>query len=234
LITASLATPGKRANNARGMATVDFTIESDDKRRSPTGRGAADASTDADELPLFRFGLRQLLLFVAGISTIFAALALSQGLAALVVLLAVVVVMMHVFATALGSRLRARADRNSEFESSDRLPIEAIASASERTERLAAMKFDPRSPWHARGTTVLPWLRRLVIVAIAFGGVAGAVYLAATIGYRTSPAGVIVGGLSVAVLFGWIAFLSGSFYGVFRHGFREAVAEQQKQMPRDW
>jgi hypothetical protein len=216
------------------MATVDFTIESGDNGRSRTGRGAVHPSTCRDELPLFRFGLRQLLLFVAGISTIFAALALSHGLAALVVLLAVIVIIMHVFATALGNRLRARADRNNAFESSDRLPIEAIASASERSERLAAMKLDPRSPWHARGTTVLPWLRRLVIVAIACGGVAGAVYLAVTIGYRTSPAGVFVGGLSAAVLFGWIAFLSGSFYGVFRHGFREAVAEQQKQMPRDW
>jgi hypothetical protein len=32
----------------------------------------------------------------------------------------------------------------------------------------------------------------------------------------------------VAVLFGWFAFLFGSFYGVFRHGFREAAAEQAR------
>jgi hypothetical protein len=194
----------------------------------------SDSRNVPEELPLFRFGLRQLLYSIAGASAIFGALASSHGLAAAVLLLAIIIVLMHVFATSLGSRLRERADRVNAFEASRELPIHSIATAAERSERLAAMKSDPRSPWHARGTTVLPWLRRLVIAAIAVGGVAGAVYLAVTIGYRTSPAGVIVGGISVAVLFGWIAFLVGSFYGVFRHGFREAVAEQQKQMPRDW
>ena len=148
----------------------------------------------------------------------------------MVLLLGVIVVVMHVFATALASRLRERADREQRFEAADRLPIDSIASTSERLERLAAVKNGPRSPWHDRGATVLPWLRRTVIAAIACGGVIGAVYLAITIGYRTSPAGVIVGGLSVAVLCGWFAFLLGSFYGVFRHGFREALAEQQKDM----
>jgi hypothetical protein len=229
-----LAMPEKRANNARGMATVDFTIETDDKRRSPIGRRAVHPKADSEELPLFRFGLRQLFWFVAGISAIFAALASSHGVVAIVVLLAILVIIMHIFATTLGSRLRDRADRINSFEASRELPIEAIATASERSERLARIRSDPRSPWHARGTTALPWLRRLVIFAIACGGVSGAAYLAVKIGYRTSPAGVIVGGLSVAVLFGWFAFVTGSFYGVFRHGFREAVAEQQKQMPRDW
>jgi hypothetical protein len=65
------------------------------------------------------------------------------------------------------------------------------------------------------------------MIAFIFGGVVGATYLAITIGYRTSPAGVIVGGISVAVVCGWMAFLAASFYGVFRHGFREALAEQQ-------
>jgi len=222
------------ADNARSMATVEFTHKSADISRPCTRTGVARPDDDANELPLFRFCLRQLFWFVAGISAVFAALALSHGAVAIVMLLAILVVIMHVFATALGSRLRARADRINAFESSCELPIEAIATASERSERLTAMKSDPRSPWHARGTTALPWLRRLVIAAIACGGVAGAGYLAVTIGYRTSPAGVIVGGFSVAVIFGWIAFVAGSFYGVFRHGFREAVAEQQKQMPRDW
>ena len=98
--------------------------------------------------------------------------------------------------------------------------------------RVAAVRSQPRSPWHARGATALPWLRRFVIAAIAMACTAGAACLAATIGYRTSLAGVLVGGLSAAVLCGWITFLCGSFYGVFRHGFREALAEQQKDMLR--
>ena len=197
----------------------------------PTAGSSVTASrTPADDPPLFHFGLRQLFLFVAVISGLFTALALTQGLTALVILLMAIIVAMHVFATSLGSHLRARADRHQVFEAADRLPIESIASVAERSERLAFVLSSPRSPWHARGATVLPWLRRTVIAAIACGGVIGAAYLAVTIGYRTSPAGVIVGGLSVAVLFGWFAFLFGNFYGVFRHGFRDAVAEQQNDI----
>jgi hypothetical protein len=106
--------------------------------------------------------------------------------------------------------------------------LSAITFSAQRSERLAAVQSAPRSPWHSRGTTVLPWLRRLVVTAIVLGGVVGAGYLALTIGYRTSPAGVLVGGVSVAVLCGWMAFIFGSFFGVFRHGFREAVAERRK------
>lgn len=188
--------------------------------------------SDSDDLPLFRFGLRQLLWFVAAISAVFTALALTHGLTSLVILLAVIIVVAHVCATTLGNRLRARADRERIFESADRLQIHSIATAAERSQRVAALQTEPRSPWHGRGTTVLPWLRTIVVAAIGCGGVVGAAYLAIIIGYRTSPAGVIVGGLSVAVLFGWIAFLFGSFYGVFRHGFREAASDSLKDRRR--
>ncbi len=212
------------------MATAHFTAGNDTILTRAGANGPPPVA--AGELPLFRFGLRQLLLFFAAASTLFAALASSHGVTALVLLLATVVVATHVFATALGSRLRSRADREQDFEAVDRLPVASIASASERLARVAAVRSQPRSPWHARGATALPWLRRFVIAAIAMGGIAGAACLAATIGYRTSLAGVLVGGLSAAVLCGWITFLCGSFYGVFRHGFREALAEQQKDMLR--
>jgi hypothetical protein len=214
--TSELATGGKRANNARGMATVE---------KLPV------STLNNVDLPLFRFGLRQLLSFVGAVSVLFAALVSAGGLAALVLLLFVLVVVMHVFATTLGGHLRAKSDREHQFEAADSLPIESIASKAERRERLAAVRSGPRSPWHNRGTTILPWLRKLVISAIACGAVVGTAYLAVKIGYRTSPAGVVVGGISVAVLFGWFAFLFGSFYGVFRHGFRDAVAGEKVNRP---
>jgi hypothetical protein len=212
------------------MATAHFTAGS--KTISTKAGANRPQSVPTGELPLFRFGLRQLFLFFAAASALFAALASTHGLTALVLLLATLVVAAHVFATALGSRLRSRADRERDFEAGERLPIASIASASERLSRVAAVRSLPRSPWHARGVTTLPWLRRFVIAAIATGGIAGAAYLAATIGYRTSPAGVLVGGLSAAVLCGWFTYLCGSFCGVFQHGFREAVAEQRKDMHR--
>jgi hypothetical protein len=41
-----------------------------------------------------------------------------------------------------------------------------------------------------------------------------------------------VGSISLAVLGGWFAFLSGSFYGIFRHGLHEALTEQQSDETR--
>jgi multisubunit Na+/H+ antiporter MnhC subunit len=158
-------------------------------------------------------------LAVAALSSLFALLSLTHGLAAPALLVATIVVAMHVFATALGTRLRDQSDENHAFP--------AFNSLAEASDRVASVRQQARSPWHARGTTALPWLRALVLTAIGIGAIVGSAYLAATVGYRTSPAGVVVGGFSVAVLCGWTAFLFGSFYGVFRHGFREAAADEQ-------
>ena len=179
--------------------------------------------TAQPQVPLLRFGLRQLFVFIGLISLLFGAMAIWRGSVAFMMMLATAIVALHVLATAIGSRLRDRADRETVLGT-------AASTLNERHERLASLRAAPRSPWHSRGVTILPWLTQLIVVAVVFGGVVGAAYLAITIGYRTSPAGVIVGGVSVAVLCGWIAFLFGSFYGVFRHGFREALAEQQKDV----
>jgi hypothetical protein len=178
--------------------------------------------------PLFRFGLRQLLWFFVLASMLFAAMALAPGGTAFLLVLMTTIFALHVLATAIGHRLRDRSDQQNAFESADGLTGEAVASLSERSQRLAVVRTAPRSPWHSRGATTLPWLTQIVMIAFISGGIVGATYLVLTIGYRTSPAGVIVGGISVAVVCGWIAFLTASFYGVFRHGFREALSEQQK------
>jgi hypothetical protein len=208
------------------MATVDFSFGSHDKTAQLAG-ATLPSSADA---PLFRFRLRQLFLAFAALSAVFAAVALSHGMAGPAILLAIVVVFMHVFATSLGTKLRDQSDDQYAFEAANQMPTGAIASAQERSARLLAIRSQARSPWHARGATALPWLRALVIFAFAAGAITGSSYLAATIGYRTSPAGIVVGGISVAVLFGWFAFLFGSFYGVFRHGFREAADQARDSL----
>src|SRR5215213_7518953 len=64
------------------------------------------------DVPLFRFGLRHLFVFVAAICALLAVLASLGALPALAVLLAVTVVVMHVFATALGTKLRSRTEQD--------------------------------------------------------------------------------------------------------------------------
>jgi hypothetical protein len=180
------------------------------------------------ELPLFRFHLRQLFWFVAVVSTLLAALVSTHGIAAIALLLIVLVVSAHVFSTALGTRLRQQTDATCAWN--DRNCTHGVDDGASpgRAASMAAMPLCRRSPWHRRGSTALPWLPRLIVCGVLVGGIAGAAALAATIGHRTSPAGLVVGGVSLAVLGGWFAFLGGSFYGIFRHGLRDALVEQRK------
>lgn len=204
------------------MDTADFISGIEPTR--PSTEANADRCPLRSDLPLLRFGTRQLLWFFAVTSVFFAALASADGATALVLTFMTAIVVAHVSATAIGTRLKSRSNAQNRFEAASSLPSAAIATAAERHEHVSAIRAQPRSPWHSRGATSLPWLRQFVLTAIVLGGLAGAAALALAIGYRTSLAGIVVGGLSAAVLCGWFAFLCGSFYGVFRHGFRDATA----------
>jgi hypothetical protein len=189
----------------------------------------ASGKAYAVEPPLFRFRLRHLLFFVAVVSFVLAATVLAHGVAALALLLASLVVAAHLFSTALASRLRSRADSE-----------QAVARTMWLAHQSERRSYDhsseiPRSvpsPWHARGSTTLPWLPQFIVAGILVGGILGATVLILTIGQRITLAGVAVGGLSSAVLGGWFAFLGGSFYGIFRHGLRDAIEEQKKDERR--
>jgi hypothetical protein len=184
------------------------------------------ATLDSAEPPLFRFDLRQLLCFVAFLSGLLAAIVSLPGLVAAALLLAVLVVGAHLFSTALASRLRAQTDESHRFKAS------TDATGSTCTESSAAANLSlKRSPWHRRGSTSLPWLPRVILGGSLGGAMVGAVVLFATIGHRTSAVGILVGSASLAVVGGWIAFLSGSFYGIFRHGLRDALAESRPDEP---
>src|SRR3954464_8195852 len=197
------------------MATVHFNRGTDKKSLR---FGADHPSVPAprnDDLPLFRFGLRQLFIFVAAVSTLLAALASSAGVTGVIILLAVAIVAMHVFATALGTRLQTRTERERLRHQTALLQLnESSQRASEQSAKLQAIRSAPRSPWHGRGGTYLPWLPRLVIGAMVVGGFAGGLLLGDTISHHTSFGGIIVGAASFAILGGWISFLVGNFYGV--------------------
>jgi hypothetical protein len=222
--TESLAHTEITANNARAMP----------HERPPTGTapiGSGDPSTRSPpiprgplEQPLFRFDLRQLLWFVALLSGLMAVVVSLPGLIAAALLLATLVIAAHLFSTALASRLRAQADEAQQRGAT----CNTSPTPRDAARSTVAVPSSKRSPWHRRGGTALPWLPRLILAGVATGGTIGAFLLAATIGHRTSAAGIIVGSASLAVVGGWIAFLCGSFYGIFRHGLREALAEQKK------
>jgi hypothetical protein len=196
----------------------------------PPRAGESIAGGGPAELPIFRFGLRQLFWFIAVVSTLLAAIVSAQGVTALALLLAALVVAAHILSTAIGSQLRSHADQALAVTQSNK-PHDDSRSVANRS-KIEAIQSAARSPWHGRGSTALPWLSRLIAAGALAGGTAGGLLLFATIGHRTSLAGIVVGSISLAVLGGWFAFLGGSFYGIFRHGVREALAEQRKDESR--
>ena len=154
------------------------------------------------QLPILRFSLRHLFWFVTLLCVMMAGVAAASdsGVTPLAMLLAALVVILHVSGTALGMRLRAHADERQAWEAS-----RGDSQGPTRPRTLAA-NLMPRSPLHGHG---LP-LRRLslwVAAGAAIGGCAGVAVLAATIGHRTSAAGVAVGAVSTAVVGAWFAFL---------------------------
>src|SRR5262249_13185157 len=150
------------------------------------------------------------------ICTVLGAVASTNGLLGLLLWIAAAVVAMHVFATALGSRLRFESDAEQTRSAMACRVEDAKAAEGERSARITAIQAAPRSPWHGRGATYLPWLPRIVLVAMVLGGLAGAVILDLVVGRHSSVPGILVGAVSIAVLCGWGSFLCGNFYGVFR------------------
>jgi hypothetical protein len=141
-------------------------------------------------------------------------------------LLAAFVVLFHVFSTALGTQLRWHANRT---RGQDPLPV---AWTTPTDHGVANATPQPRSPWHSRRSTPLPWLVRLIATSSMLGAIIGALLLSGFVGDHSSPAGIIVGSMSVAVVAGWAAFVGYSFYGVVRHGLRDATAEDHRDQLR--
>jgi hypothetical protein len=133
------------------------------------------------------------------------------------------VVVFHIFSTALATQLRSHTDRSIAIHSpsfEEKSPLDAHDSR-QLPDRM------PRSPWHARASTPLPWLPRMVVAVAMCGGMLGALVLTLTTDGPVSLPGIAVGSVSIAIVAGWFAFLGYSFYSVFRHGLKQAMAEEQ-------
>jgi hypothetical protein len=172
------------------------------------------------ELPHFRFGLRQMLGFVAVLCGLLTMMVILGGLAALVILLLTLVVAAHVTGTALGTRLRAHADREiaTAAECPEASPPVACASPQ--------MIFIRRSSWHGSDRTPFARMPRMVLLGLSAGAVAGGLLLILAAGRQVTAGGVVVGAMSSAVLGGWFAFVGSRFVAMFRYGWQEALADE--------
>lgn len=195
-----------------------------------TIQGPSDFGCD---LPLFRFGLRQLFAFFVAASVFLAILAALPGVSSLVISLITTIVAAHLFATAVGTRLRAHTDRRIQREPFDGKTCEKTTTKPVSTECLSGLIALSISPLQVRVTSNVRRLRKLVIAAAITGGIAGAALFFLIVRGSTSLAGIMVGGVSSAVLCGWFAFLSGNFYSAFCQGFRVSVvsAGRERSVP---
>jgi hypothetical protein len=223
----SVAAAESTANNALAMSSVPSHSEKPLNRligQRAIGSSQPPASDSPAELPLFRFGLRQLFWFVTAIGALLAVLVSAGGLAALGLMLSMLLVAGHVGSTALGSRLRAHTDEVSGWEKRCCLPANGADLAAATRQ---AAELPPCSPLHGHRAPS----RGLLLLAafgVLLGALVGGIVLAVIVGHHTSAAGIAVGAVSTAVIGGWVAFLGGNFYGIAKHIWDESVVEQRK------
>lgn len=203
---------------------------------APSNRSAEPGNLPPSppELPVLRFGLRQLFWTVTGLSLLLAALAaVAPGPRPLLLLIAVTIVSAHITATAIGTRLRRHANDKRAWELQQHETRDRVLEVAEHRCDLNTASLPPVSPWYRHGGTALGWLPKLVISGAVGGGIAGAVlFFSDAIGRNASPAGIVVGAISLAVVGAWLSFLGGSFYAIFRHGLRDAMAHQCRDESR--
>ena len=183
---------------------------------------AGDTTAGEPQLPIFRFGLRQLFWFLTVVCLVLTSVVAAPrpGIAPLAVLLAVLVVVFHVVGTALGSRLRERSDEQIAWES-------AHKPATERPSAAKLPAMSARSPWHERGQPIR-WRWGLIGTGAAIGGILGTVVFLRVDALAPSLSGVVFGAFSMAVVGGWMAFLGSNFWVMLRRGWRDAVAHERK------
>jgi drug/metabolite transporter (DMT)-like permease len=181
----------------------------------------AEATPPEPQLPMLRFGLRQLFWLLTAVGLVVAGIAAAPvpGMAPLAVLLAVLVVMFHVVGTALGSRLREHADERIAWDAVRCVP----GNDWSKTRQSVVGR---RSTWHEHGRP-LRWRWWLVAAGAVVGGIVGCIIFLTADRLAHAAVEVAFGAFSMAVVGAWIAFLVSHFWVIFRRGWREAVADNQ-------
>jgi hypothetical protein len=185
----------------------------------PSGRASAA------EPHLLRFGIRQLLLFVAGAAALLMLMLRTEGAWPLVIGTSVALVAAHVVGTLLGTRLR-----NSSVDvrtwRSQKYGVNDTPRTGPANQDLKQLHLPPASSLARQ-----PVASRRGAWSLAIGGAVG-LLLGTTVlmlvpgGDITWP-GLAVGAVSCGVLGGWLTFLASSFWLIARHAWREANAPEE-------
>jgi hypothetical protein len=178
----------------------------------------------APEPQLFRFGMRQLLWFVAGSAVLCGAFSASSGGWRIVIGTLAALVAAHVFGTAVGTRLRDT--------SADVRRWRAAGPASDRDEPVATPEPLQWAELALPAGTPLarcdaaPARSYLALAAgTLVGAAAGAAAVFGLVGPRITWPGAAVGVASCAIIGAWAALLAANFVTIARRTWRQAASD---------
>jgi hypothetical protein len=184
------------------------------------------------ESQLFRFGLRQMLLFVAGAAALLGVMVTIGGGWGPAVGFLAALVAAHVLATSVGTRLRDSSPEVRQWRSqlpgadSDAPPLPGSMTPGELAA-LATSSLARRqdSPWRT-------WLP--AAAGAISGGFLGAAAIPLIAGPQATTAGLALGAVSCAVICGWLTLLASNFVSIARGAWHEAHGKSAKRKRRGW
>ena len=193
------------------MATFEET-------RGGTGCSAAGAKVDFHP-HLFRFGLRKFFLFVTGVALLLGAMAAIGGGWAVGLAFLASLVVAHVLATFVGTRLRDASPTARRWRAGEaaQWPLRGTLSAAQMA---AIPETTLAKHEHAPGRSIAA-----SIAGGAMGGALGLWGISAIAGSEVTVAGVALGVMSCGVVGAWMALLAAHFLSVSRRAWRAANGE---------
>jgi membrane protein implicated in regulation of membrane protease activity len=169
------------------------------------------AADEPDAVRPPQFGLRTMLIGVTALSVLFALFTPLGALRWAALMLFVSLILLHVVGNALGTRLRDRRLRESDDDNANDRPEASLAPVIAPARRLQENTVVRR-----------PWLIAAAVCATIFG-VVGGIGIATVVGEKLTPAGLVLGVGSSAVIGGFFGFMACSLWSVARTALREAL-----------
>lgn len=188
----------------------------------PPNRSFSTRDAARREPHLLHFGLRQMLLFVAGVSGLLALLAATEGSWPWVIGVTSLLIGAHVFGTLIGTRLRDTSSEVRDWRSAANGATDDPIRTHQSIDRLRESLPAPTLLADKQRTPLLDFASAGAGAAVGFA--AGLALILSTIGRDASWFGILVGAASCAVLCGWFTWLAVGFGAMARHAWRQANA----------
>jgi hypothetical protein len=193
----------------------------------PLAEASRPPRDEEHQAPLFRFGLRQMFLFVSGIAALGGCMALVRGGWAAGIGFGAAMVAAHVLATSIGTRLRDRSSaansRAMRQDGGTGIPRGLTRRLTD--EELAALTDTPLAR-HERAP-----FRTLFSAAggATAGGFGGAALIPILAGPATTGAEFTLGAASCAVMGGWLGLMAAHSWSVMRRTWCDANGGEAKR-----